>query len=114
MLGLDDSAAMLFIPSVGETGEDAVLGQLREIHYNIVNRHPRCQVIKHVIDRDASRADARFSRSLAGINTDVPRVIHDHIMALLETRSTWMVLCCCLGALRPGRRPPMATESAEG
>ena len=60
----------------GECGANLLSFQVREVTEDIVLAHTTGGVVENVIDRDAKRANARFTSALARVDCDPITIIH--------------------------------------
>src|SRR5215207_1198153 len=71
----------LAVSSVGQAGQDVLLGKVREISEYLLVGHAGGQVREHVVDRDAHPPDGASAAALARLDGDDLVVVYAHFFA---------------------------------
>jgi len=79
----------LTIRCVRKARPDIMQGQFREVGDNFLRRHPSCQVLQNVLDRDPQPTDTRFSTSLTRLHGDDFLIVHSpKVLELCHTSNS--------------------------
>jgi hypothetical protein len=79
----------LTIRCVRKARPDIMQGQFRKVGDNFLRRHPSCQVLQNVLDRDPQPTDTRFSTSLTRLHGDDFLIVHSpKVLELCHTSNS--------------------------
>ena len=71
---------MLTVGGVGQTGLNVIGRQVVEFRKDFGGRHPRRELIQHVINRNAQPAYTRLAATLSRLDGDEFFVVHTHLL----------------------------------